>query len=105
MTLEYVQGRSLFIQADLPGLDPDRDIAISIAHDILHICAHDPARPHRVDHVSDLRDGTYEREIALPVGTVEDHNSAVYRNGQLEVRAPNGSIVAARSVEIPIARG
>ena len=57
MALEYVKDGSLIIQADLPGLDPDRDIAISIAHDVLHIRAHDHAGPGWVDHISDLRNG------------------------------------------------
>jgi len=105
MALEYVKDGSLVIQADLPGLDPDRDIAISIAHDVLHIRAEDRAGPGCVDHISDLRDGLYERDIALPAGTADDRVSAVYRDGQLEVRAPIGSVVAAASVVVPIARG
>ena len=105
MAFEYEENENLIIQADLPGLDPDHDIAISIAHDVLLIRAHDHGGPVHGDHLSDLRGGVYERDIALPRGTAEDHVSAVYREGQLEVRAPIGSIVAAMSVSVPIARG
>jgi HSP20 family protein len=104
MTVEYLEDGALVIEADLPGLDPDRDIAISIAHDVLHICAHGH-HGRGVDHVSDLRDGEYERDVGLPKGTAEGQVSAVYRDGQLRVKAPLGSIVAAMSVRIPIARG
>jgi HSP20 family protein len=102
MALEYMKDGSLVIQADLPGLDPDRDIAISIAHDVLHIRAHDHGDSASVDRISDLRNGVYERDIALPPGSAEDQVSARYHNDQLEVRTPIGSIAAAMSVSVPI---
>jgi HSP20 family protein len=102
VALEYVEGGQLVIRADLPSLDPEVDIAISIAHDVLHICAHGHPGLRRDDHVSDLRGGTYDRQIALPPGTTEHHVRARYRAGQLEVRAPIGSRVSVDAVAIPI---
>ena len=100
MTLEFVENGELVIQADLPGLDPDRDIAISIVHDVLRIRVRSQERA--VDHISDLRDGAYERDIALPPGTTESRVRAAYRAGQLEVRAPVDARVSVDSIMIPI---
>jgi HSP20 family protein len=91
MALEYRDRESLVVQADLPGIDPERDLHITISHDVLHIRASRESGPEPKDHPSDLRYGTFTRDIALPPGTAEDQVTAVYREGKLEVRAPVGS--------------
>ncbi len=102
MALEYYDGNELVIEADLPGIDPDRDIEVSISNDILHIRA---CRASGVDlggRPSDLRWGTFVRDIALPSATAEDQVRATYRNGQLVVRAPAGGPRKVASVRIAI---
>lgn len=87
MALEFRDGDDLVIQADLPGLDPDGDLEIWLSHDVLHIRARTETGPLE-GHVSDLRYGTFVRDIAMPVGTDEDQVRAAYAGGRLEVRVP-----------------
>ena len=91
MALEYLDGDTLVIQADLPGVDPVSDIEISISHDVLHVRAYRELGPEPKDHPSDLRYGSFVRDIALPAGTTEDQVTATFNSGRLEIRAPTGT--------------
>lgn len=103
MALEYRDGDELVIQANLPGLDPDRDVEVSLSYDVLHIRAGLDTGPDAMGDPSDLRYGAFTRDIALPPGTEEDKISASYHDGLLEVRAPIGS-GHPPSVRIPVVR-
>jgi HSP20 family protein len=104
MALEFRDDDELVIQADLPGLDPDRDICITISRDVLHIRAGVDAPPGGIGDPSDLRFGTFARDIALPGGTEESRIRAWYGDGKLEVRAPIGDGNEPIVVPIPVAR-
>ena len=103
MALEYRDGDQLVIQADLPGCDPDHDIVVHIAHDVLHVVASRGTGPRRGEGASDLRYGSFVRDIGLPAGTTEDHVTASYRDGRLEIRVPLGGAVRVEGVSIPVA--
>jgi HSP20 family protein len=104
MALEGREGDNLVIRADLPGIDPETDIDISIAHDVLHIRAYREVGAEPRDHPSDLRYGSFVRDIGLPAGTREDQVSAAYGDGVLEVRAPIGTGVKVAARSVPVAR-
>jgi HSP20 family protein len=86
MAEEFRDDNRLMIMADVPGLEPEKEISVSITSAILHI------RAARIDGVgvpeSDLRDGSFTRDIRLPSGTDEGNVTARYNDGVLEVRAP-----------------
>jgi HSP20 family protein len=103
MALEYCENGSLIVQADLPGIDPERDIQITIVDDVLHIRACRETGPEPRDHPSDLRDGAFSRDIALPAGTTEGEVKAAYRDDRLEVRAPLGASHPAQAVVVRVA--
>lgn len=102
MALEFRDGDSLVIQANLPGIDPGQEIEIWISHDVLHIRASTPAGEDPGGHGSDLRYGSFTRDIALPAGTDEHQVSATYRQGQLEIRAPFAHPPLPAEVRIPV---
>ncbi|MCU4184461.1 Hsp20/alpha crystallin family protein [Acidiferrimicrobium sp. IK] len=104
MALEFREGDQLVIQAVLPGCDPDRDISVSIAHDVLHVHASRGTGPRHGEGPSDLQYGSFVRHIALPAGTTEDQVTATYGDGRLEVRVPLGEPVHLASVAIPVTR-
>jgi HSP20 family protein len=93
MAIESREGDTLTIRADLPGIDPMTDIEIFIIHDVLHVRASREAGPEPRDHPSDLRYGTFVRDIGLPAGTHEDEVTAAYEAGVLEIRVPIGQEV------------
>jgi HSP20 family protein len=88
MALEFRDGESLVIQADLPELDPEKDIEIWVSHGVLHIRARTPLGLDDRVRSSDLRDGTFARDLALPPSAVGRAVQATYADGRLEVRAP-----------------
>ena len=104
MAVEYCDADELVIRASLPGLRPDRDIEVFIAGDVLHIRA--MCDDGSDVSGSDLRYGSFVRDIALPANTDERDVSASYGEGTLEVRAPMGpGKVTTRSVPVTVIEG
>lgn len=104
MALEFLDHDDLVIQADLPEVDPDRDIEVWISHDVLHIRARAPlGAPERAPE-SDLRDGSFARDIALPPGTGEADVDATYAGRRLMVRAPLHRAVEHCPRRVPVRR-
>ena len=103
MAEEFRNDEAFVIVADLPGLQPDKEISVSITSDILHI------RAGRADGAgvpeSDLREGKFTRDIRLPSGTDEGKVTASYTDGILEVRAPmRGPDCASRDIPVSSVR-
>jgi HSP20 family molecular chaperone IbpA len=103
MAEEFRDEEKFVLMADVPGLDPDRDILVSVASDVLHV------RAERSDGAgvpnSDLREGLFTRDIRLPAGTDEWNLSANYTDGVLEIRAPMlKSRSASRVIPVTLAR-
>lgn len=88
---EYREGNTAVIRAELPGIDPERDVELTVADDVLHLRAE---RRERVEHKdkssyrSEFRYGSFVRSLPLPAGTKDEDISAAYRDGVLEVRVP-----------------
>lgn len=88
---EFLDGDRLVVRAEVPGVDPDKDIEVSISDGALHIQV---SREEKLEHPSDgtfrteFQYGSFARSIALPPGTYESEIKATYENGVLEVRLP-----------------
>lgn len=68
---EYRDGGTLRIRAELPGVDPDHDVEITVAQGVLRITAHRP-EPQGVDEDDyvrrEIRSGSLSRTVPLPDG-------------------------------------
>ncbi|MBX0300877.1 Hsp20/alpha crystallin family protein [Cryobacterium sp. 1639] len=104
---EYQDGSTLVVKAELPGIDPDQDVDISVSDGVLHIQAE---RQERTEHKekggyrTEFRYGSFARDIPLPSGSKDADVTASYRDGVLEVRVP----VIERpetTAKIPVTRG
>jgi len=88
---EKVEAERLVVRAELPGIDPDNDVEISVQDRILHIRAErrqetkEEAKGH---YRSEFRYGSFARRIQLPEGVSADQVTASYKDGILEVRVP-----------------
>lgn len=88
---EYVEDHTLVIRAELPGVDPERDVSITVSDGALRIEAErvsDRSTPTAHGFRSEFRYGSLRRVVPLPEGAREDDVTASYENGILEVRVP-----------------
>jgi HSP20 family protein len=104
---EFVDGEQLVVKAEVPGVDPDRDIDVSIDNGVLTIAAERrESSREKFDKGfhSEFRYGSFVRQVRLPAGTSPEVVSATYKDGVLEIRMPKPSAEAA-SRRIQIQRG
>lgn len=88
---EFIDGDTCVIRAELPGLDPEKDVDIEVSDGILRLSAErtEQSKEERPDgYRSEFHYGRMIRHIRLPEGTTEDDITASYKDGILEVRAP-----------------
>jgi HSP20 family protein len=101
---EFVEDDKLVVRAELPGIDPDRDVDIEIRDRSLRIRA-ERRQEQRTEeggrYRSEFRYGTFTRVIPLASDVKEEDVKASYRDGILEVRVPiDQKDAEARKIEI-----
>ncbi len=88
----------------MPGIDPDKDVQITVSDHTLHLRAERREETKTEDkgsYRSEFRYGTFSRTVQLPVGATEKDVKATYRDGILEVRIPVDRRAAeARKVQV-----
>ena len=86
---ETHDGDTRVVRAELPGVDPEKDVVVEIVGDELVIRAQ-RSETHRShgDHVyrSEIRYGSFTRSIPIPNDVDESKIVATYKDGMLEVR-------------------
>lgn len=105
---EYQENGTLVIKAEMPGMDPDKDVQISVADGALHITAERREETSTEDkhfHRQELRYGSFSRDLALPPGVTEADIKASYKDGMLEIRVPNPETKANPPTKVPITKG
>ena len=88
---QYVEDGTLIIRAEMPGIDIDKDVDISVHDGLLHIKAERSEKEEQTDksfYHSEFRYGAFERTLPLPAEASVDEVKATYQNGILEVRVP-----------------
>lgn len=88
---EFRDDGTLVIRADLPGVDPDKDIELTVENGALCLEAerHTEADREEKGYVrQELRYGSLSRTLPLPGDVTEADITASYRDGVLEVRVP-----------------
>jgi HSP20 family protein len=97
----------LVVRMEAPGLDPAKDVKVTVQEGVLSISGE-----RRVQEEIEEEDfyrketsyGTFTRSVPLPEGFDEDTIKAVYKDGVLEVVAPQAAkaIEAPKAKEIPV---
>lgn len=88
---EFSDGATMVIRAELPGVDPEKDIDISISDHTLTIEARRKevsANQSKANYRSEFRYGEFNRSFRMPSGVNEEDILASYSSGILEVRVP-----------------
>jgi HSP20 family molecular chaperone IbpA len=81
---EYREPGRLVVRAELPGVDPDKDVEVSVADGVLKIQAH-RREEHKDRRRSEFFYGEMVRTLMLPAGADTASITANYRDGILEV--------------------
>jgi HSP20 family protein len=90
---EFVDGETLVVRAELPGMDPDKDVEITVADGVLTIAAERQEQSAEGEagkpgYRSEFRYGSLRRSVVLPAGARVGETKATYDKGVLEVRVP-----------------
>ncbi len=75
------------LRAELPGLDPSKDITVTVDQDFLTVSAERREEEH-VRGRTEFRYGMLQRSIRLPAGADAEHITAAYDKGILTVKVP-----------------
>jgi HSP20 family protein len=82
---------SMVVRGELPGLDADKDVTVTVDGDRLVIAGkRSEHKEEKTDATfrSEFHYGSFERSLRLPVGARTDAIKASYTSGILEVRIP-----------------
>jgi HSP20 family protein len=101
---EFEDGNQMVVRAELPGVNPDEDIEMTVSDGSLCIkvqrrkeTTHETKRHYR----SEFQYGSYTRTLPLPAGATDTDVKAKYTDGVLEVRIPiNGKQAESKKVAI-----
>ncbi len=103
---ERVDGNEFVVRAEMPGIDPDKDVEINVGDGMLQIHAERHEEKHSDKgeaRRSEFHYGSFSRVISLPTGATQADVKATYHDGILEVRLPvdHGK---AQATKVPVTR-
>ncbi len=81
---DYVKDGRYVVRAELPGFDPEKELAVTVSDGILTIKADREEKTEDMHH-SEFRYGSFIRHMTLPATADENHIRASYAQGILEI--------------------
>ena len=102
---EFTEDDGTFVlRAELPGIDPDENLEITVDDGHLTISAEREERSEERDngkYRSEFRYGSMARSVRLPDGADEEAITATFKAGILEVRVPhNGEQAQVKTIPV-----
>lgn len=93
------------IRVEIPGVDPEKDIDISVVGDRLTVSAEREERTTTTGNGrrSEFRYGSFRRSMTVPPGVDAEDVTATYTDGILEIRVPIDDEAEAKT-KVPIKR-
>ena len=106
---EFRDGDTQVVRAELAGIDPDKDVEITVKDGMLQINAERRIEKKTEDKGyarHELRYGSFSRALPLPDGASESDIKATYKDGILEIRVPvTEPPAAAAPTKVAITKG
>jgi HSP20 family protein len=90
---ESRDGDDLVVRAEMPGIDPDKDVEVHVRDHMLELKAERRQQSETEEkgvRRTEFRYGSFYRAIPLPPEATEADVHAKYKDGILEVRVPCG---------------
>jgi HSP20 family molecular chaperone IbpA len=84
---DRITDEEYMLRAELPGLDPEKDIQVSTLNGVLTVKAERREEEKELNR-SEFRYGMLHRSVRLPANADESAIKATYRNGILEITVP-----------------
>jgi HSP20 family protein len=103
---QYQDGGTLVLRSEVPGVDPEKDIEVTVGDGVLRVRAHREMKAEQKNkkgYRSEFRYGELTRTIPLPEGFSGDVK-ATYDNGVLEVRVPIPAEKEPEVKKVPVTR-
>lgn len=104
---EFTEDGTLVVRVEMAGIDPEKDVEVSLEGDVLRIEAErrEEQEAKERDYTRrELRYASFRREVLVPTGTKESDVTATYKDGILEIRVPQIAETSPPAAKIPIAR-
>lgn len=98
---EYEEDGRYVLRAELPGIDPDEDVEITVNNGVLTISG-ERREEEKDEYRTEFRYGTFKRSTTLPEGANPDDVKATYNKGVLEVSVGVEEPEEQKSRRIPI---
>lgn len=97
---DFVEEDTYVLRAEMPGIDPDKDVHIDVEGDLLTIRGE--RREEKKDrHRQEFHYGSFSRSVHLPQNAKVDDVTASYKDGVLELRVPfEGGAREAKSIPV-----
>jgi HSP20 family molecular chaperone IbpA len=90
---DFVEDGVYVLRAEVPGIDPAKDVEVSITGDTLTVKGE--RREEKKDRrLREFHYGSFYRSVRLPGAVDADKVTATYGDGVLEIRVPVGSAEA-----------
>jgi HSP20 family protein len=103
---EFTEGDELVIRAEMPGIDPEKDVQVHLRNHRLELRAErrqEETSEQKGVRRSEFHYGSFSRVITLPPDATESDVHATYKDGILEVRVPCDR-KQAEATKVPVAR-
>jgi len=104
---EYEEDGALVLRTEAPGIDPEKDVEITVGDGVLRIQAHREQKEEQKGKKgfrSEFRYGELTRTMQLPDGVSGDDVKASYKDGILEVRIPIPSQKEEEVKKVPVTK-
>lgn len=99
---DFVEDNTYVLRAEIPGIDPDKDVHIDVDGDILSIRG-ERREEHKERGRQEFHYGAFSRHVHLPQNARIDEVTAAYKDGVLELRVPFEG-AAPQAKQIPVQR-
>ena len=93
---QFRENGDIVVRAEMPGLNVDEDVDITIEDDVIHIAAErreEKTEDKEGTYRSEFRYGRFERSFRLPKDADAEKIKADYNKGILEIRIPVAAAV------------
>jgi HSP20 family protein len=97
----HFEGDAYVVRAELPGIDPEKDVEVTVTDDLLTIHAQRSEQTEEQHH-SEFRYGSFSRSLRLPEGAKTEKAAATYRGGILTIRVELSKPVKSTSHKIKV---